>query len=808
MNYLDLISLCLLNRFHLLSLCLHVLIHSSSEASHVTDSHPPTSDHFKILSQRRIFREKIVHVALTAFADVDDALSTRSDVESEEGGVCRESQVLQSFLHLLRRDLSTTHPEYGMRVERETEVQDGVFASEDRDGGPDLSFLRTLPPGISSLAPLLNTGPGLGRSGDEKKSMEPLLESILALQLPSSPWEGVQRAGSLLCALLLHRLDLLECWGKEDDSSTSGRAAGGNTTAAPGRGDSLLYPLLHPADSFESALLLPDEWYQCAMCTAWQVSPALAVAFARRFRFRLTTPELSVKSGVERCGGWLCCGSSVTGESLGPMDTLRALILNSPQEVRHLPMAAELALLGSASASGRSTPLSWREEHQMGHVLEELSHWAPLSLPAAINLWARLPMRWGGTCPPLESFARVKDTDGVKAKRKRNGRNRRSSSRSPVENIDRRGTSPVTGAQETRPCNGQLASSSTLHESKPVAQYLIRSLNTYLPSLASDTLEFFLPQLVQLLRRDPYGLLTDFLTALARASTLICHRLVWLLRAETLPSQSSSEVRDGSQSAHGLCFSLLGADPLPSAASLLLRRLQSELSPSQREYLHQEYSFFSSVTSISAKLKNIPDKSQHNAVIRNLLSSDPLPPGLELYLPTSPRRMVTEVLVDSGVPLQSASKCPFLLAFRTQSWQGPCDSPPAPLSERAESKQQERDSVLNISITDQPGVLSGTTDSNNSAEEEDNFSLRREMLSPPERGASDITFSAPRKYNSPGQQLLAGHDDGDGDGELIDCAHRSGAAVEETKEIEGSGEVNNCYTGHGGGLNCNHKGTL
>lgn len=197
-----------------------------------------------------------------------------------------------------------------------------------------------------------------------------------------------------------------------------------------------------------------------------------------------------------------------------------------------------------------------------------------------------------------------------------------------------------------------------------VIQYAVRCLRMQKHQHIS-TLQFFLPQFVQLLRRDLYGVIGEFIGELAVSSTLLCHQLIWLLQLESVDDTSN----ESQSTRHGYCNTLVGTDPLPALALDALGKTRSLLSVSQREYLDRECEFFNNITNISAKLREIKDKDQHSEIIKQSLLE--LGFHQNLYLPTDPYKAVTEVVVDSGIPMQSAAKCPFLLVFHTVPWGGP-----------------------------------------------------------------------------------------------------------------------------------------
>ena len=121
---------------------------------------------------------------------------------------------------------------------------------------------------------------------------------------------------------------------------------------------------------------------------------------------------------------------------------------------------------------------------------------------------------------------------------------------------------------------------------------------------------------------------------------------------------------------YGRCKELHGCDPLPQTATLLIAFIRGALSEESLSYLDTECEYFNSVTNISALLTLEPDKSKHNSIIKDAIEKmGPLPGGI--YMPSVSSQRVLSVDSSSGIPMQSAAKCPYLLFFHTEAWGGP-----------------------------------------------------------------------------------------------------------------------------------------
>lgn len=230
--------------------------------------------------------------------------------------------------------------------------------------------------------------------------------------------------------------------------------------------------------------------------------------------------------------------------------------------------------------------------------------------------------------------------------------------------------------QHTSATSTSIAETDALLRVPQLLRYFLRSIE----QMPLTQVSFYLPQLVQSLRRDFSCHLTHAIALLAETSPQLCHEVTWCLSTE-----SKQLMRRPNH--YGFCFELSGVDPLPGIARALQSDILQRLSELDQHFLVEEVSFFDAVTRISGDLREVKDKEQHPRVIREYLTQlrDPNPSKLNLsktslhklntpmpiYMPTRPGRRVLAIDYDSAAPMQSAAKCPFLLRFITEDWEGP-----------------------------------------------------------------------------------------------------------------------------------------
>lgn len=246
------------------------------------------------------------------------------------------------------------------------------------------------------------------------------------------------------------------------------------------------------------------------------------------------------------------------------------------------------------------------------------------------------------------------------------------------------------------------------HKSQNTITNLMRYLQRVLYRADMQLIMFYLPQLVQLLRRDEFGTLFAFLVQVATTSPTICHQLVWALQTECKSSQDEKHAKllqsknKSGELKHGLCGQLPGLDPLPSLSRQLIETITESLPDQDYRYLQDEMSLFNYITDISSKLKDVPKKDAHGAVVKELLEHIVLPEGV--YLPTNPYRRVKSIELDSARPMQSAAKCPYLLKFQTVRWRGP-DAFIDFVTQREISSSPEKDDGNDVIFDEEPKLI-------------------------------------------------------------------------------------------------------
>jgi len=196
--------------------------------------------------------------------------------------------------------------------------------------------------------------------------------------------------------------------------------------------------------------------------------------------------------------------------------------------------------------------------------------------------------------------------------------------------------------------------------------YIIRCLELCSP----EDVSFFLPQLVQLLRHDPDKGVESFLLSAASKSSYFAFLLKCQLLSEGTPPDEafSPEVKRSN-------WSPPSDTGLWNIADATYQTLLESLRGHIKVHLDAESDFFDDVTAVSGKLYPIP-KDERKAAAVGFLSQIRVKRN-DLFMPFSPDTIIKNIKPETAAPMQSAAKCPILVAFDVEQYAGTDRSEPS-----------------------------------------------------------------------------------------------------------------------------------
>ncbi|XP_015600220.1 phosphatidylinositol 4-kinase alpha isoform X2 [Cephus cinctus] len=178
------------------------------------------------------------------------------------------------------------------------------------------------------------------------------------------------------------------------------------------------------------------------------------------------------------------------------------------------------------------------------------------------------------------------------------------------------------------------------------AQYAVHVLSSY----PADAVLFYIPQLVQAVRHDSMGYVIEFIKAIAKRSQVVAHQLIWNMHTNMYMDEDK----------------LLKDPVLFDVLDSLVKSILSSLSGPAKQFYEREFDFFDKITSISGDIRPYPKGPEREQACLKALRKIKVQPGC--YLPSNPEAMVIDIDYNSGKPMQSAAKAPFLARFKVQRY--------------------------------------------------------------------------------------------------------------------------------------------
>lgn len=179
-----------------------------------------------------------------------------------------------------------------------------------------------------------------------------------------------------------------------------------------------------------------------------------------------------------------------------------------------------------------------------------------------------------------------------------------------------------------------------------VVNYVTRVLKSYSP----DVMLFFIPHLIQALRYDRFDKIRQFILYAAKHSQLLAHQFIWNIKANKFKDEE------------GLVPDELMFDTWSMVEQQMIDNLGS--GPA-KEFFERQFRFFNGITAISGEIRPFPKGDERKKACLDCLKKVKLEEGC--YLPSNPKGIIIDIDRQSGTPLQSAAKAPYLAKFLIQT---------------------------------------------------------------------------------------------------------------------------------------------
>lgn len=94
----------------------------------------------------------------------------------------------------------------------------------------------------------------------------------------------------------------------------------------------------------------------------------------------------------------------------------------------------------------------------------------------------------------------------------------------------------------------------------------------------------------------------------------------------------------------------------------LTQNITSSFSGAAKRFYEREFDFFGKITGVSGEIRAYNKGDSRKQACLQALSKIRVQPGC--YLPSNPESMIVDIDYNSGTPMQSAAKAPYLARFR------------------------------------------------------------------------------------------------------------------------------------------------
>ncbi|ESO09796.1 hypothetical protein HELRODRAFT_117066 [Helobdella robusta] len=147
---------------------------------------------------------------------------------------------------------------------------------------------------------------------------------------------------------------------------------------------------------------------------------------------------------------------------------------------------------------------------------------------------------------------------------------------------------------------------------------------------------------------DQMGYVYEFILWACGISQVLAHQFIWNMKTNIFKDEEG----------------LLYDDQIGEILENLMEQIKKSSTAAARLFYEREFEFFFKITDISRIIKPFPKGEERKRACLKALREVPLQVGC--YLPSNPEAIVVDIDYNSGTPMQSAAKAPYLAKFKVK----------------------------------------------------------------------------------------------------------------------------------------------